>query len=135
MASWNEIERVRKDPKGFRALAKSLMASVGDELTDWESAFLDSVILKPDKDSDYSTRQSEKLLQIRDDGAIIETVRGFSVNTLLIACHLARVDLCEEDEDWIVAIVARSRDWIKKRDAARLLRIARELNIIEDDEE
>ncbi|MGD0334914.1 MAG: hypothetical protein ABSA90_16920 [Xanthobacteraceae bacterium] len=63
-ASWQEIDRLRKDPAAFRALANRLL-NLGVELTDWERTFLESVCNGPDFQK-FTTRQTETLLQLRD---------------------------------------------------------------------
>ena len=135
MASWREIERIRKSPDDFRRLAHSLLASAGD-LTEWESDFLESVTRRAaqrrfDLPECYSLRQSEKLLEIRDGRIPVDTVRGFSVVTLVKKCYEARLDLSEDDEIWIAALHAARAFAIKRRDASRLLRLAEQLCIID----
>ena len=43
MASWREIDRIRKDPAAMRALAAHLMRLPNADLTEWEIKFLDSI--------------------------------------------------------------------------------------------
>ena len=87
MASWREIDRIRKAPAEFRALAKRLL-NLGAELTDWESIFLES-IRNDTETKEFTTRQSEKLLQIRDGYETLTKFQGFSVEILLDKCWLA----------------------------------------------
>lgn len=131
MATWREIDRIRKDAYAFRAMASKLLAVDEIELTEWETAFLDEVRtnLAP---REYSTLQAEKLLQIRDGVEVIKTWRGFSVALLLKNCHELRCDLIESDEEWIVAMYAAAPDKIKRRYAPRLGRIACQLGVIEE---
>jgi len=86
MASWREIDRIRKAPAEFRAVAKRLL-NLGAELTEWESIFVES-ICNDTETKEFTTRQSEKLLQIRDDYETITTFHGFRVETLLDKCWL-----------------------------------------------
>lgn len=130
MASWREIERIRKAPGDFRRLAQALLSSA-DDLTEWESDFLEGVLRKPDASEGYTLRQSEKLLEIRDGRIPIDTVRGFSVVTLIRKCHEARADLPEEDDAWLTALVEAQASAIRRRDAGRLLRCAEQLLIID----
>jgi hypothetical protein len=132
MASWKEIDRIRKDPKAFRALAKGLRTHIS-ELTDWEKDFLSSIHNQSDKD-EYTTRQSEKLLQIRDDyESVTELLGGFSVKIILRQCREARLDLSEDDEEWILQRFEQSQTTIRRKHASRLRRCARQLGLIEDD--
>lgn len=131
MTSWQEIERIRKDVKAARALAKRLLDAPeeGTELTDWESMFLESIAAWT---RGLTTRQAEKLLQVRDNAERVKEVyEGFNVETLLQRCYEARLDLKEADEAWIVDRRERSRTTIFRRDAARLMRCARELELID----
>ena len=132
MASWQEIDRIRKDPKKFRALATHLLTHIPD-LTDWERDFLASIIRQSDRD-DFSTRQSEKLLQIRDDyETVTELLGAFSVKIMLHKCREMRLDLSKEDEEWILQLFERSQTTIRRKHAGRLRRCARQLGLIEDD--
>jgi hypothetical protein len=133
MASWQEIDRIRKAAKGFRSLAKGLHAHISD-LTEWEKDFLSSIKDQREKD-EFTTRQSEKLLQIRDDYVSVTEIRGgFSVGLILRECHEARLDLSEDDEAWIVQLFQQSQTTIRRKHAGRLRRCARELGLIEDDD-
>jgi hypothetical protein len=73
MASWREIDRIRKDPAAMRALAAHLMRLPNADLTEWEIKFLDSI--SGDRTGgEFTTRQSEKLLQIRDDSEYVSEI-------------------------------------------------------------
>jgi hypothetical protein len=133
MASWKEIDRIRKEPKGFRALAKGLRAQFSDDLTDWEKDFLEGIAGRDGKE-EFTTRQSEKLLQIRDDyTSVSELPGGFSVSIVLKQCKEARLDLSEDDEQWVLRSYERSPSTIRRKNTGRLMRCARELHIIEQE--
>jgi hypothetical protein len=93
MASWKEIERIRKDPASVRRIAK-LVLGIGinaDLLTEWEIEFLEP---KTHCREELTTRQGEKLLEIRDNIEMVDKVGyGFSVRILFNKCHMARRDL------------------------------------------
>lgn len=89
MASWREIDRVRKDPQAAADIAKRLLALPPSEFTDWELDYLRS-IRRLRNVEEFTTRQSEKLLQIRDDTEEVTEVLGFSVRLLLKGCVEAR---------------------------------------------
>ena len=131
MASWREIDRIRKAPAEFRAVAKRLL-NLGTELTEWESIFVES-ICNDAETREFTTRQSEKLLQIRDGYETITAFHGFSVKTLLDQCWLGRCDLSESQEQKLQKMRERSRVSVRCKDAAFLLHRARELHIIEED--
>ncbi len=84
---------------------------------------------------EFTTRQSEKLLQVRDDNEFVTKCHdGFSVPLLLRRCREARLDLSESDEAWIEGFFERSNGIsMKRKHVGRLLRCARELHIIEEE--
>lgn len=128
MASWKEIERFRKDTKAVRLLAEALLKIDTTREHPWETDFLVSMRTWH---GELTTRQSEKLLQIRDGLETVTVFRGFSVKALLAGCHLARLDLVEDDEAWIVRCRAKSESSILRRHVGRLMRCASQLNLIE----
>ena len=130
MASWREIDRIRKAPAEFRAVAKWLL-NLGAELTEWESIFVESICNAETKE--FTTRQSEKLLQIRDDYETITRIHGFSVAALLDKCWLGRFDLSEGQEQQIQKMRERSQFSVRCKDAGFLMHRARELHIIEEE--
>jgi hypothetical protein len=132
MASWREIDRISKSPAEARRIAAGLLKFHSLDLSEWEAAYLESIARHPE-DEQLTTRQSEKLLQIRDDIQLISEYRGFSVAILVEKVHLARLDLSQDDEDWIVGIRQRSGGMISRKNAGRLLRLAHQLNLIEDE--
>jgi hypothetical protein len=132
MASWREIDRVRKDANGARELAKRLLRIYPGELTEWETDFLQSITSYTEL-FEFTTRQAEKLLEIRDDAELVSQCRGFSVAALIAQCHAARLDLSDADEQWIADLHRQGAGAIRRRQVGRLLGCARELNIIEDD--
>ena len=133
MASWREIDSLRKDPTAFRALAKRLLKLPNEDFTDWEKLFLDDMAFSRKAVSEFTTRQSEKLLQIRDDAELVNSYRGFSIKVLLKGCYDGRQDLNEAEEAWITDMQARNAHSIKRRHVGRLMRCARALNLIDRD--
>jgi hypothetical protein len=132
MASWQEIDRIRKNAKAFRALAKGLHMHIAD-LTDWEKDFLSSIKDQSEKD-EFTTRQSEKLMQIRDDyESVTQLPGGFSVKLVLRDCNEARKNLSEDDEAWIVQRIKISETTIRRKHVGRLMRCAREVQAIEEE--
>jgi len=131
VASWREIDRVRKDTNGARELAKRLLKIYPGELTDWEKDFLESITNYTEL-FEFTTRQSEKLLEIRDDAEPVNQYRGFCIAILLKQCFAARLDLSEADAQRIVELCERSAASIKRKHIGRLIRCARELNIIDE---
>lgn len=102
MASWKEIERVRKSAAEARSIAAALLKFNSPDMTEWEGSFLESMAHHSD-DEMLTTRQVEKLLQIRDDLTFVDkTYNGLSVRILIEKIFLGRMDLSEGDEEWIV---------------------------------
>lgn len=131
MSSWREIERIRKDPRAFRALAASLLKNHRGDLTEWEIDFLEANTARTHAD-EFSTRQAEALVGIRDGLVWIDKTRdGFVVATLIRQCHEARLDLAEADEDWIVEVRDRNPKALRRRDVGRLCGLCRQLNILD----
>src|SRR5258708_37172206 len=124
MASWREIDRVRKKPKGAADIAKRLLTLPLSEFTDWEIDFLRS-IQRLRNVEEFTTRQAEKLLQIRDDIEEVTEVLGFGVQLLLKGCCEARVDLSDFDEEWEMSRCQSSPRNIVREHVGRLVRCAR----------
>jgi hypothetical protein len=131
MASWREIERVRKDPAAVRATAATLLKPLRTDLTEWEADFLESMARH--RADELTTRQAEKLLEIRDGAQVLTEFLGFSVRLLLSGCWDARLDLSEADEEWIGRMRERRKDAIERKHVGRLMRCARELGLIEEE--
>ena len=133
MTSWREIDRIRKDPTAMWALAAFLLSLSDAELTEWEIKFLESI--STDRTTEeFTTRQAEKLIQIRDDTESVSEIgyARLSVRILIENCQLGRLDLREDDEEWILGF-PKGTTTIKRRHVGRLLRCARELNQIDED--
>ncbi|MFZ2138371.1 MAG: hypothetical protein WAV78_15815, partial [Xanthobacteraceae bacterium] len=64
MASWIEIDRVRKDPAAFKPLAKRLLKDPSFERSEFADDFLENIINW--KRDELTTRQGEILLELRD---------------------------------------------------------------------
>jgi hypothetical protein len=132
MASWREIDRVRKDANGARDLAKRLLKIYPGELTEWETDFLQSITTYTEL-FEFTTRQAEKLLEIRDDTQLVTAWRGFSVASVIRQCYEARLDLSEADEQWIVELRQQGGGAMRRKHLGRLMACARALNIIDDE--
>src|SRR5262249_55465830 len=132
MASWREIDGVRKDPQRAADIAKRLLSLPASEFSEWELEFLRS-IWRLRNVEEFTTRQVGELLQIRDDTEELTQVLGFSVPLLLKGCVEARFDLSEADEEWVLARSKVSKHSIRRKHAGRLMRCARDLNLIEEE--
>jgi hypothetical protein len=79
-----------------------------------------------------TTRQCEKLLELRDDAEYYSSVRGFGVQSLIQNCWLARDDLeSENDRKFIEHLKETSCSSVKRRQLRKLLACARQLGEIE----
>lgn len=133
MASWQEIERIRKDPNFTRALALHLLNL--SDLSEWEVTFLESISLKIEVD-EFTNRQAEKLLEIRDESEYVDTI-GFarsSVRILVERCQLGHLDIPREDDEHWVLSLPKGTSRIRAKNIGRLLRCARDLYLIEDED-
>lgn len=77
MASWIEIDRVRKDPPTFKSIAKRLLDDSNFERTDFSDDFLENVMHW--KRNELSTRQGEVLLELRDEAELHFHYKGLSI--------------------------------------------------------
>jgi hypothetical protein len=128
-ADWREIERVRKNPKMWRSLVLALVTH--DDLSEWESDFLADRLRLDWKE--LTSKQGEKLLQIRDDYEHIKTFRGFSAQYLRDSVYASRLDLGNEDDEmWLKTIHEKYNDGpLPRRVVSRLFGMAKHIGIVE----
>jgi hypothetical protein len=131
MASWHEIERVRKSPPTFKSLAARLLNESNSDWWDYAEKFLRDVSEYPR--SELNTRQAEYLLKLRDDKALHFTLRGgFNVAALIKNCFEARFLLGdEEDIEFIETLHKRGRPFVTGRQLGWFTRICKQLGEIE----
>ena len=133
MASWIEIDRIRKDPKAFRLLASYLLTDPGyaRERSEFATDFLESI--SRTEREELTTRQSEILLELRDEARTYFRIGdGLSVEILIAKCFEARADLSrDEDIDRIEALKASGRGFVTGEEIGWFKRICRELGEIE----
>ncbi|OKO83555.1 hypothetical protein AC628_01730 [Bradyrhizobium sp. NAS96.2] len=130
MASAREIHAVSSDPVKVRNLAVSLlaMAKVAESIfSEWELIFLRDladqsakvIALKPKERKDLkfsgrradvllalrdfrlTTRQAEKLFEIRDSVTSHSDIGGISVRNLINRCYEARSELLDGDYEFV----------------------------------
>jgi hypothetical protein len=133
MASWIEIERVRKDPNAFKLLAKHLLADVDYAQVRSDSAtdFLENVSRY--RSDEITTRQGEFLLELRDEAKTYFKIGdGLSVAILIGKCFLARFDLASDDDvERIEVLKTSGRTNVTGKEIGWFKRICRELGEIE----
>ena len=108
MASWIEIDRVRKDPSAFKPLAKRLLKR--DELT---------------------TRQGEILLELRDEAEIHYEFKGLSIPILIGKCFANRFDLDAGDRQRIHRLRESGKRYVTGGQMGWFKRICKQLNEME----
>jgi len=129
MPKWKEISRIAKDPSAVRILAKTLLRMSEMEWNVWEVAFLKNMTTQQEP---LTTRQSEKLLEIRDAAQYFSTYDGFNIESLIEKSWMARADLDDEqDVAFIERLKASGAKSVRRRQVKRLFRCCRELLILE----
>ena len=108
-----------------------MLAVYGHDSNAWEHEFLGN--MRKFAGEALTTRQCETLVEIRDGAERITKVGGFSIASLFKSCFEARYDLgTDEDIDFLERMAkACYGTAMRRRDTRRLLRCARELEIIE----
>jgi hypothetical protein len=131
MTDYREIDALSKAPDRARTLARTLAGLVDVAWTDWEIDFLEALC---DRRDALSTRQAEKLVELRDNSYRYETVSGYPLRPLLEACWQGRLELeSEADIALIERLKASGERSFRKSNALRLRRCAVRLGILEPD--
>jgi len=130
MSIHHEMKRFKDTPEAARALADALRRQPDADWTEWELDFLQS-IAERDAREPHSTRQLEKLLELRDASRHYSRIDGFSVAALIRECWIGRLDLADEDEAFISKLKAQSPAALKLRPLKRLIHCSRQLGVIE----
>ena len=128
MGSYKEQLVLGRDPVRVRAVARRLLASAED-WTEWERDFLEGLVAEYGSDA-LTTRQRQKLVELREGAEYVPTIEGFDVASLIDKCWLGRLDLDYEDD---IAFIEQERGStsIKRRHVQRLLRCCRKLGVID----
>jgi hypothetical protein len=128
VTDYREVNALQKDPRRARDLATFLFKLKDIDWTDWELDFLENMSGRADN---LTTRQGEKLVELRDASMWYEKVEGFSLSILVEKCYRNRSDLGEHDAEFFERVKATGARKFRRRDAARILRCARQLGEIE----
>lgn len=132
MVNYREINSLAKAPDRARTLATFLLTLPDIDWTDWEADFLDAMKARAEE---LSTRQAEKLVELRDDSVRYTSASGFSFKVLIETCWLNRFDLDDEaDIEFIEKLRASGHASLRKREALRLRRCAIEQGELEPDQ-
>jgi hypothetical protein len=130
MASYIEMHKLAQNPAAVASLASFLIKLPDIDWTEWEINFL-ADLANRDGTEALSTRQSEKLVELRDDAKSYTKFDGFSVGGLVRNCWIARDELDEDDEAFIDRLKQDAVTSLKKRPLMTLLRCARQLGLID----
>jgi hypothetical protein len=122
MASNREMRAIGRDPARARNLTLGLLklAETAENIfTDWELTFLRGLVglaettvglTKKQKDAGVAlamrgfrltSRQAEKLVDIRDATVLRRDIGGVSIRSLINRCYEGRCDLAEDDEQFV----------------------------------
>jgi hypothetical protein len=132
MASWREIDRVRKDPGAFKSVAVEILARRDQHLCDLsESAddFLQGISRW--RGPELSSRQGEVLLGLRDETAMHFDIRGLSVRPLIDRCFQLRFELDPGDRQRLEDLKNSGRSYVTGRQIGWFKRVCKELGEIE----
>lgn len=129
MATWSDIEKVRRNMALAKVMAKSLIRLGGEDgLNEFEKVFLHDAADWTGEEC--SQRRAEVLFEIHEDIELISERFGFSISRLLEACYEARLDLSEEDEAFIIELHEKKPQCVQRRTARRIMRCAREIGAL-----
>jgi hypothetical protein len=160
MASAREMHAVSSDPVRVRNLALGLLAltKISENIfNEWELTFLRDmaeqsaavIALSPKERKEFkfserqaeallalrdfrlTTRQAEKLFEIRDTATLHRDISGVSVSNLVARCYEARLDLGEDDEEFVVGLWKRGATELRTPDLMRLKRCSIQVDALE----
>jgi hypothetical protein len=129
MASWIEIDRVRKDPAAFKPLAKRLLKDPSFERSEFADDFLENIINW--KRDELTTRQGEILLELRDEAEIHYEFKGLSIPILIDKCFANRFDLDDGDRQRIQRLRQSGKRYVTGGQMGWFKRICKQLNEME----
>ncbi len=130
MTTFREMDEVGRDPNRVRTIAKGLLALPEHVWTNWERDFLETRARQ--REERLSTRQAEMLLELRDDAELFQEIRGVKVRNLIKQCWEARLDLNDEDLEFIEKLWSNSVVALRRAQIWRLKKLAIALGALED---
>lgn len=133
MASHTQMARTAANADAVQRMAAFLLTMSDAGWTDWELDFLEHMRehegLEP-----ISMRQREVLFELNDKARNYRDYQGIPVRRLLNQCWCARLDLDEDEEDFIAGLHATNPSSLKRRALYRLVHLAHKLGIIDADQ-
>jgi hypothetical protein len=130
MASWTELERVRKDPATFRGLAKRLIDDPHCEDSDFADGFLENIANW--KRDEITLRQAEVLVELRDGAEIHTQYKGLSIPLLIEKCFANRDELDARDRKRLETLVEKGRKFVTGSEFGWFKRICKQLREMEE---
>jgi len=123
-------DRIRKDPAGFKSLAKALLDNPSFEKTEWEQDFLKDKV-EGKKRQEFTTRQGETILDLRDKATLHTKYKSLSIPILIEKCWLNRFNLDERDQEFIEGLKASGRGYVTGRQIGWFIGICKQLGEVE----
>ena len=129
MASYIDMQKLAQSPGAVTMLADYLLKLETVAWSDWEIDFLENMAGRTSTDP-ISTRQREVLAELKASATSHTTTRdGQSIRSLILKCWEARLDLDEEDEQFVVSLYDSKMTSLKPRQLGRLQNCVRQLHI------
>ena len=130
-----QMKALAENADAVRALAGSLLTLPARDSqvtwTDWELDFLEHMSRHQGVEP-LSMRQVEVLVELEEAARSFTKISGMAVTSLINECGLARFDIeDEDDQEFITRLKASGAIAVKKRQARKLIAIAKQLGVVE----
>ena len=126
MIDYRELDALAKDPRRASLTATMLLSLEDADWNEWEVDFLENLSTWK---TPLSTRQAEKLIELRDAGVLYDKIDGFSLKALIDKLWTYRHELA--DSRFIEHLKASGAVKLRKRQALKLLACARQIGEID----
>ena len=126
MIDYRELDELAKDPRRASLTATMLLSLEDADWNEWEVDFLANLASWK---TPLSTRQAEKLIELREAGVLYDKIDGFSLKALIDKLWTYRHELA--DASFIEHLKATRAVKLRKRQALKLLAYARQIGEIE----
>jgi hypothetical protein len=126
MIDYRELDALAKDPRRASLTATMLLTLEDADWNEWEIDFLENL---SSWKTPLSTRQAEKLIELRDVGVLYDKIDGFALKALIDKLWTYRHELA--DASFIEHLKASRAVKLRKRRALKLLAYARQIGEIE----
>jgi hypothetical protein len=130
---YREIARLKSSPAEVRAIAKGLLTAPEELFSSADRRFLEEIARREDG-TELSTRQGEYLVDLRARATRRSVVARYRVSDLVARMWAARLDLDEDQQDWLGELFARGHGLaVSELQWRRICAMARRLGLIDDD--